>query len=660
MADVITRLILETDGAREAEKSIAGLIDTQEKLNKAIREAAKDTNKTKNETDDLVDQYKKAITAEKELREAVDRTNDEFGERRKVLQANEEFGRATKGVELAGDVESNLRTVGGAAGAFGLQGVERGISQVSEIPAVIEALPRLKAAVAGMPGVLREFTSSLGPAGLALSAVAIVGVALISEITKAEAAAAERLGVFIDSYRELQLELARGSLTTDEATKRIETASKAREVEAKLLEEIQTIYDARIQGERDLGLSMKLIDQTEEELFQQIQKSEKATREYTAEIDLLENALEDGSLATANAIEAERELAQLRLDDARFAGELAELTARSSEFTQDQIDAELRRIELQEIRLEAEREALESLDDQTDETKERIEELNEALDKLGQKSEILENTEPVEDSEKDLASARDTTTKVNKEATKAERDKADVTRKAEANTRKLEQAQQKADQAQQKYTQSVSNAGTAFDNAIDDINQSLKDSAVDTQTDLGDELTDITTGFNRDELLAVKSHNRDLKKIKTDSEHAERGALKTRNFLALSEARDAAQDSRDELKEEFEAEGDDRLLEAQYQRTDIVEEKRRETRDLEIESNRQARDASIQRNRSITAARDQLNIQEQALTASLNMLRQWGQTFVQIQQEAFQTSGTSGGTGDFLQLIEQQRFGAGL
>ena len=661
MANVITKLILEAEGTRETEKSIAVLVDAQDKLNKSIRDSAKGTDKASSETKELVDQYKSAIRAEKELRDAVNKTNDEFGQRRHVLEAEERFDRTSRGVGLAGDVESQARTVGGALGAFGFQGIESGISRAAEIPAVIEALPRLKEAALGLPSVLTEAAASLGPVGLVATVAFGAVLVAVNHFAEESQKRAEELISAAGAFRERTQQIAEG-ITSGEISSQLETLQRQRDAEKETLDRLNQVYDDNINNAGALGVATKILSFEEEALIEQIKESEKSVSDLGNQIEGWEGSLDNAQVAINDTIEAERELAQVRLTEASFAGELAELSARSSEFTREQIDSELRRIELQQIGLEAERESLLSLDEQTEETQQRIEDLNESLDKLGQKSEILENTEPVSKSETDLASTREDTTKVNREAIDAERAKADATREAEAQTRKLEQAQQKAQQAQQKYTQSVDNAGIAFVNAIDDIDQSLKDSLSDTGVDFREDLSDLTRDFNRGELKSARAHKRDLKKLDADSERAERDALRSRNFLALSESRNDAQDARDNASEQFQEEGDERLIEAQNQRTDIVTEAMRETRDLKLESNRQARDASIQRDRAISAAQDQLRIQEQTLRSSLDMFQQWGQSFLSIQQQALQSGSGTGtnGSDPFLQLTQQHRFGIAL
>lgn len=123
MTDVITRLILEAQGAKDAEKDIANLRKEQNRLEDAIKDSTDSTGKATKETAELVEQYKKLINEERDLRKVVEDTNDKYGERRKVLAANDQFDRTSQGVSLAGDAESNLRTIGGAAGAFGAQGI---------------------------------------------------------------------------------------------------------------------------------------------------------------------------------------------------------------------------------------------------------------------------------------------------------------------------------------------------------------------------------------------------------------------------------------------------------------------------------------------------------------------------------------------------------
>ena len=137
MTDVITRLILEAQGTKEAEKQIADLRKEQARLEKEIKEGARSTDLAEGAMKELVAQYKKAIAAERELADEVDRVNDKFGERRKSIDAQNRFDRTSQGVALAGDVESNLRTIGGAAGAFGARGIEQGLAGGSEIFAVV-------------------------------------------------------------------------------------------------------------------------------------------------------------------------------------------------------------------------------------------------------------------------------------------------------------------------------------------------------------------------------------------------------------------------------------------------------------------------------------------------------------------------------------------
>jgi len=77
-----------------------------------------------------------SIKNEERLRDAVAETN-------RSLEAREkQFGQVSQNVAAFGDIESGARTIGGAIGAFGGAEVEKAVSTISEIPAVLEAIPR--------------------------------------------------------------------------------------------------------------------------------------------------------------------------------------------------------------------------------------------------------------------------------------------------------------------------------------------------------------------------------------------------------------------------------------------------------------------------------------------------------------------------------------
>ena len=123
-------------------------------------------------------------------------------------EADASFSATTKNVALAGDVESNLRTVGGGLGAAGLGGVERGIGMAAEAPAVIEALPRLKESFKGMPATIDAASAALG-----MSSTAFMGIGI------AIAAALVAFKIFTNGINKANDEIKRASELTEESTR---------------------------------------------------------------------------------------------------------------------------------------------------------------------------------------------------------------------------------------------------------------------------------------------------------------------------------------------------------------------------------------------------------------------------------------------------------
>jgi hypothetical protein len=314
LVDVIQRLILESETA-DAEQDLARVRKEQDKLTKEIREAGKVTDKTSDEYKRLVSDLKDLTREERDLEDQLRRTNDEFGERRRVLQANEEFGRVSQDVALAGDLESNLRTLGGAAGAAGLGGVERAIGLGAEVPAVIEALPRLQASFAGLPQTLNAAGAALGTSGtgligaLGIGAIAIGAMALAWKKFSDDATKqAEQLSGVIEARLETQRLISTGG-TVEEAQSRLEDLRANREAELIVLEELQQQYDDNIESAGLFGDALKVLSPQEQVLADQIKELKSTTQGSTAEIAQLESALRAGKFAADENADSQESVA---------------------------------------------------------------------------------------------------------------------------------------------------------------------------------------------------------------------------------------------------------------------------------------------------------------------------------------------------------------
>ena len=641
MVDVKTRLVLEAEGHKDAERALSDLTKEQNRLEREIKESAKSTDIASDAMQGLVKQYKQAIDAERELRDEVDRVNDKYGERRKVLEANDKFGRTSEGVSLFGDAESNLRTLGGAAGAFGATGIEQGISQVSEIPAIVEAIPRLKEAAVGLPAALGQAAASMGPVG-AVATVAFGAVLLaVNNFATESQKRAEELNSAADAFRDRNQQIGEG-ITSSEIEEKLETLRRSREAEQETLDKLNQVYDDNINNAGLLGVAAKTLSYEEEALIEQIKNSEKAVGELDNQITGWNGSLDDASVALNDVIAKERELAQARLSDAQLAGDLARLEAEASDLSREQIEQRQRQLDLNRIELEAELEAIRSQDELTAAEIERIEQIEDALDTLAQKSGVLQSASESASSESELKAAREDTTEATKQETDATKEKADAEREAANAAREAQKKYEQAQRAQNQYAEAVASANTNFKNSISDIAQDLRDSRADNTLDTQRELQDLNAEYRQDEADSLREHQDELRDIKKNSERAERDALRTRDFSSLAQSREEEKEARQEAEDEFKNEGIERLTEAERQREEIVLEAERTTRDLAREASRQQRDARINLDRQIAAARQKLTNEASAYDQSLKLTQAWGQNFVQTIQSTLALAGGGG------------------
>ena len=568
MPDLISRLILESE-TNNADKELANVRKEQERLTDAIADSTRIYGKASDETRDLVKQLKEQRDLEESLLKKVERTNDAYGERANVLKATEKFDRTSQGVALAGDVESNLRTVGGAAGAFGFSGAERLTSQASEIFAVTEAIPRLKESFAGMPAVLAQVESSVGAAGLAFAGIAVAAViakAVADTIVAEWQRVAETVKSDAETLRQTNQEIAQG-LTSEGLQQKIDDLNRSRQAEEQTLADLEAEYQRSIEGRGALTVVSKIVRDEEEARFEQINKSKKIIEQQKRDLEGLNAFLESGRTATNDAAQAEMELAQTRTDGVAT-------TTKAEQGLSEQ-----RNIEAQVTQASAE---------------------------------------------------------ASKRATEAERNRNKAIQEAE-------RALEKQRQAQQRNAQIVASAKTDFQNAIQDIQQNFRDSAIDNQEETRRDLSDLARDYDREEQQSAREQNRELSRIRDDADKQESDAIRSRNFAALADAKQDSQDAIQEAKQSFIDEGQERRIEAEDQRRDIVTEAQHTTRDLDTETSRQQRNAQIALQRQIASAKQKLSFEQQAYNQSLKLTQDFGNSLVGLfQNMANQVGGING------------------
>lgn len=401
MVDVIQRLILEAETG-DTNKQLQDVRKQQERLAKEIRESAKDTEKTKNETRELVDQYKALVDSERNLEKQLRDTNDAYGDRRRALEAQEKFDRTSQGVALAGDVESNLRTVGGAAGAFGLGGVERGIGAAAEIPAVIEALPRLKESLVGLPAAAQQAAQAIGlSSGTALigaiggiTIVAIAASAAMKEYQKAIDENKTAIQAAVDTIRDVNNFVSDGA-TTEDIQQELAEINRLREDEIALIERTKQAQ----QNFADSAIVPALAKLRGD--YKEFNAEIEASEQTIATLDLREKELTDSRHAAAIAAndaaqaEAEREnaLAQSALQEAQLAGQLVELKANALDFTTEELDVEKEKLRVQKESINAQLAVLQASEIQNDAIKAQIATLEASIAGVDASIEALNSSE---------------------------------------------------------------------------------------------------------------------------------------------------------------------------------------------------------------------------------------------------------------------------
>lgn len=241
---------------------------------------------------------------------------DALSKPRDVDVRTQRFDDVSRDVGLAGDVQSNLGAIGGLSSAAGLGGVGQGIGVAGELVALVEELPRLKAAVQGMPATINAAGAALGGTGaglvgaLGIAAIAIAAVAVAAKRAAAQIAeASEDFGQVIDARVETEKLIAAGDTTTQQA----QELAQARAAEAEAVRKVQAELQAAQSG---LTGFQKLLNQIANLLpgisgvNDKIKELDSEADGLEAQADQLNQAIEGGRFATADRAEAEKAAAE--------------------------------------------------------------------------------------------------------------------------------------------------------------------------------------------------------------------------------------------------------------------------------------------------------------------------------------------------------------
>lgn len=554
-------VVSDSAGTSKAQKDLADIRKRIDELKGNFKSGAKDVDVFTKELKDLEAQARK-----------LDKALDEVGETRRIDIDS-------------GELVDQTKKIGGQQ----LQSIGRNIRhlpsvQVPGLGVGTDTFGRA-AEVMGKLGVSVQQLAVAAP--IAIAAFAAIGIAVKNFLDNAKEQA-EELNSVVEANRKTGQDIARG-LTSEEATARQAELTRLREEEQRVLDQNKAAYASAIESQNALGETILRLTPQEQALADQIKKSEENIAGYETEQNALNTALEDGRIATNDAIEAEKALAQERtqgvLQEAAQAGELASLKERAKTLTQEQIDSELRALELRRIGAEQELKELEASGDTSEEVAQKIAQLRESLSFLGEQSDTLRAAR---------SSAR--SSEADKAAEKARKDAERERAKAE---KEIARESQKTAKAQESYADKIRDAKNAFSEAIEDINRGLQDDLIDNTQKMQDDLNEASIDFNQDQLKAEREYRRDLAQISRDAQRAERDAVRNRDFAAAADARENAQDAIDDRKQAETTDNQERLIAFDQQRAELARRRDLANRDDLIAADRARRDAAIRRDRAL-------------------------------------------------------------
>jgi hypothetical protein len=548
-----------------------------------------------------------------------------------AASAGGRFDITRKKVELAGDFETQARTLGGAAGFAGFAGGEQLGAVAGELGAVTEALPLLKETIAGLPLAATGAATALGLTRAQLLAiggvVAAVGVAFK---LATDAANAQKKALEENAQRAKDIN-AEQRLTDTERRARIaelneiisdETAAIESQAETAntTIDEVFTGLNAAVSTAllgNDLILGIDLYTDSQEKSAQIVQEATDAITDANDEIDRLSATLQEVASETT-------------LEVASAAGERIRLEQEASklsvEATQERLDA------IKESRnvLEAELEVLRASGDESEEVTSRIAELEGGLNNLGVESGILGNQ-----LSSGAAAARDA---------------------AEAQAKAAEEVAKAAEQAAEKITQARENLSRKLADIARNEQAALLKAAVANEKarnkliadfakaqvkQLNDVLKDQSALRGKAAEADLKAANKlsnDLEKIRAKGDADALKAIEARDFLAFAKTKETAQTEAQEAISQAEQERQERQRELQQSLDDrqtafveqrlearaaFAERKKDLAQALKDQNASIANNAMQQRSAAQRAANQSIQDAQEALTKKLELERDY-------------------------------------
>lgn len=569
-----------------------------------------------------------------------------------AIGRNEGFGNVSQRVALAGDVESGVRTIGGAAQVAGLGEAGQALAASGELFAVIEAAPRLKAAFQGMPEVIKAAYQEIGASGIGLIG-ALAALAAATSLAKKEFNDAAESQQAILTAQKSAFELIRTGSAEQIQLRRDEINEQLR-LQREYLTKLERDYSRAIRGTEDvlgstvvgiiefsstnLGIGAGSIGAYNDSIKEQSDLIKGLETEFNA----LNSSIDEGALSAQQAAEAEKELARQRTGFAvQYAKERAQLEV---DLQQAILDADSEGVRSRIASYEEELKVLDTVIQSLELTKafttddENKQIIQDEIDASQRRIESLEAFIPLSETAADaidrnttgFASLAGSMTDLSDAVPNTMTGISDI-------TERFRQAGQVA-QALASLEEDLSSIREQSAAKIADIERQLaqrrEDLAIDLERKLADAVIDATNKrfdaqlqYNRDALKIERDLSREKIAIQRKFANDSALAVADRDVLgftrakqarneALQEAKEGAEEQRQTVSENYKAQLDtiNRALDQQQQSI-----RRNYDRQLE-DANRQAQRQIQLENQRATQA---LNLRQQAYNAELQQLNQF-------------------------------------
>lgn len=565
---------------------------------------------------------------------------------RQRFDANTNFDAVSRNVALAGDVQSNL----GALSALTSSGE---IAIAGELFALAEELPRLKAALQGIPGVISSAVTALGPVGIGLGAAVIGAGVIFSQVAGQIEEGNRRLERGIETILGFRRAVADGSLSTEDARQRLEELRREQEIYAADLALLEGEYQRQ---REEIGIYADLFGG---ELKESLATSREALEEVDREIRLLTDALDENALAANDAAEAEERRAEVR-----------ERQLRQGQADRD-AQVENRRqvlLRLKDLTQEEARERIEALEAEREITREVIKDSRLSTEATNRYAAQLRNLTSeigiLEGALDSLPTGEGGFTEQQENLISTTRDfNADIERLNEQRLMKLSELENKYADAQIAAAEKAEEAASKL---LRDLQDELASLSRDLSTDLADAATearrsalDAQINEQRQQRDALRDHLRTLRDIRQRDQEQERRllaqgraaevfSLRRRRAEDIQAASRNFTDRQADIRQDLADTTQDLQRELQQQRADLLakyeadrelalqqyqQERALQAQQFAEEQRRREQAYQQQRRELVQASNEQLRLRQQQYNAEIAQLVGFGQARIQTEAQ---------------------------